>query len=100
MALHPGTRTKRGTRRRLPRIGMLAVLGLLACAASAQAWSQPSPVFTGAARTVFSVAGDNFGNAFAVLAGESSDLPLVLVQRSGSGEDPFIWSTLPFPGGQ
>ena len=80
MPFHPGTRTKRGMRRRLPRIGMLAGLGLLTSAASAQAWSQPSAVFTGAARTVFSVAGDNSGNAFAVLAGESSDLPIVLVR--------------------
>src|SRR4051794_28927531 len=100
MSLNPGTRTKRRTHRRPPRIGLLAIVGLLVCAEGAQAWSQPQPLYTGAARNVFSVAGDNAGNAFAVLAGESGDLPLILAQRSASGEDPFIWSTLPFPGGE
>jgi hypothetical protein len=74
---------------------------MLLVAPAAHAWSQPQPMYTGASRDVLSVGGDSAGNAFVVLAGESLDEPLLLIERFGFGDDAFIWNgARPFPGGQ
>ena len=63
-------------------------------AREARAWSTPTPFYTGAAREVFSIGGDPAGNAFAVIAGESLDKPLLLIERWAAAKeenDEFIW---------
>ena len=71
-------------RRRSPRIGRSPAS---ACCSRRERrpGASPQPLYIGASRDVFAVAGDNAGNAFAVLAGESLDQPLLLIERSGSG---------------
>ena len=81
-----GTRTKRGMRRRLPRIGARRPRR---CSYAPRA-RRPGPARSRSSwapsRTVFSIAGDNSGNALAVLAGESADRPLLLTDvRLGRG---------------
>lgn len=80
-------------------VAAAAILAAASGARQAFAWSTPQPLFSGAAREVFAVAGDPSGNAFVVAEGSSLDRPLVLMERIGTGTDPFIWSgAAPFPG--
>ncbi len=78
----------------------MAVLSLALCAPQSQAWTSPQTFYAGAARDVFLIAGDPAGNAFAVLAGETADRPLLMIERHATGPDAFVWKGAhPFPGG-
>ena len=67
-----GTRYKRGM---LPGALRSAPCRPWRCSSAPRArdaWTSPQPLYVGASRAVFSIAGDNAGNAFAVLAGDSA----------------------------
>jgi hypothetical protein len=83
--------------------GALAAAGLGLPAASA-AWTTPAPVNEAVRDAPVVVAGDGTGNAFALLTGSRSDLPLLLTERPASdvppGGAPLTWEgSRPLPGG-
>ncbi len=100
MSCVDATRPHRGSRRAAAAIGAAIALSALLTASDARGWSTPQPFYTGAARDVFSIAGDPAGNAFAIIVGESLDKPLLLMERWAAGNDKFVWSgAQPLPGG-